>query len=460
MPASPSFETALVQFANDSEPWFRDKLRTLVGLRTVSPGGENIDEIRAAAEIARDLMVECGARAEVVECGGTPAILGRFTHPQPALELLIYNHFDVQPADGDAWTQPDPFDLVVAPDPVKGFVYRGRGATDDKGPALCGLRAASFIAQQGMPIDISFVWETEEEIGSAHFPEIVAKRREQMACDAVIVSDTIWPSARQPALSVGLRGMLAAVLTLRTARQEVHSGIAGGVARNPVRELCRVATLIEQASFWRTGIVPPTAQELEGLRTCGFDPAYFRAAHQLEKLETELPEEMMIRLGFRPTFEIHALTGGYQGRGVKTSIPGSAQLKISFRLVPPQVPIDIEAGLRQFIAHVNPDVDVEVHAHLTPFHGVQAGPVHDALVEAVLRTFGSKPVLMREGGAIGAVVTLQQMLGVPVHMLALSLPEHGYHAPNECFDWRQARGGIEAFARTFAILAGGAHVHS
>src|SRR5690606_14235325 len=159
------------------------------------------------------------------------------------------NHYDVQPANAANWEQDDPFRFEVREHPEREFYYLGRGTTDDKGPALCALRAAEWVARHELPIEVVLLWETEEEIGSPNFEDILRARRELLAGDAVIVSDTIWPSAEHPAISTGLRGGLLASLRLRTAAKEAHSGLTGGVARNPLRELASLAAAIGNAEF-------------------------------------------------------------------------------------------------------------------------------------------------------------------------------------------------------------------
>jgi acetylornithine deacetylase/succinyl-diaminopimelate desuccinylase-like protein len=186
---------------------------------------------------------------------------------------------------------------------------------------------------------------------------------------------------------------------------------------------------------------------------CGFDTEYFRNSYALEKLETDVPLEIMLRIWARPTFEVHGIAGGYGGPGVKTAVPKEAELKVSFRLVHGQDPIRIEENLRAFVAAVNPDVEVEAKARLLPYNGSLDGPACAAVREGMTRAFGKTPVAVREGGSIGAVPILTGRLGVPVAFLPLSLPEHGYHAPDEFFDWVQAAGGMRAFAHTFAALA-------
>lgn len=439
---------------DESEPWFRQNLRTLVEHRTVSPGKTGNDAIRAGAEAARRVMEAAGAAAELVECSGTPSVLARFTHPEPKARIVIYNHLDVQPADPRGWTQADPFAMGVRADAERGWLYEGRGTTDDKGPGLCAVRAASWAAAARLPIDITILWETEEEIGSPNFHEVVKARREALACDGVIVSDTIWPSRSQPAISIGLRGSLHAILRLRTASKAAHSGLVGGAARNPVRELAAIATIIDQARFWREGVCPPTPSDIDGFLRSGFELDYWKRAHGLERLETEIPLEIMLRVWMRPTFEVHGLAGGHTDPGVKTIVPEEAELKISFRLVPDQDVHAVGRSLVELVRALDPAVEVELAGFLEPYRGTTEGRIHEALTAALIETTGRSPVHVREGGSIGAVPILSDLLGVPVHFLPLSLPEHGYHAPNERFDWQQAKVGMMAFTKVFEKLAG------
>jgi acetylornithine deacetylase/succinyl-diaminopimelate desuccinylase-like protein len=446
---------ALDRHVADSEPWFRASLQTLVEHPTVSPGGGHEADIRRGAEAARDVIRALGGEADLIETGGTPAVLGGFTPAGARATVLVYNHLDVQPADPETWTRGEPFRFMVEEHAERGFLYRGRGTTDDKGPALAALCAAAYAARNGIPLAVRFLWETEEEIGSPHFAAAVTALagRPAPAPSAVIVSDSVWPSATVPAMSTGLRGGLNGLFRLRTAAKEAHSGMTGGVARNPIRELCLLAAEINGARFWHEGEIPPEPMEVAGFAASGFDPAYFKRSYGLEKVETEVPLEMMLRAWARPTFELHGLAGGYTGPGVKTAVPKEAELKWSFRLVHGQDPGRIEARLRDFVAAVNPDVEVTVTGRLSPYLGGLAGPAIAAVRHGMTRAFGREPVPVREGGSIGAVSILTDMLGVPVAFLPLSLPEHGYHAPDEFFDWRQAAGGMRAFVHAFAAYA-------
>ena len=450
-----AFLDGLKDQVSASEPWFREQLKTLVEHRTVSPGKTGDEEIVEGCKAALALMQASGAEAEIVETAGTPSILARFGHAVPRAKIVVYNHFDVQPADGRLWDKDDPFAFEVKEDAERGFLYLGRGTTDDKGPALCALRAAMFAQEAELPVEIQLLWETEEEIGSPNFNDVLSKKKDALTVDGIIVSDTIWPNAKVPAISIGLRGGVTFLCRLKTGNKNVHSGLAGGVARNPHRELMALATAIDNADFWKRGAEPIGPDEVAGFLGCDFDADYFKASHDLIHMATDVPLEMMMNMWARPTFEVHGLSGGYTGPGLKSIVPGEAELKASFRIVPDQSPAKIEADLRAFVAQFNSDVELEIFGCFEPYKSTATGLIHEAISDGMEAAFGRKPGLVREGGSIGAVPLMERTLGVPVHFLPLSLPEHGYHAPNERFDWKQARGGIEAFARVFEQLARG-----
>ena len=173
-----------------------------------------------------------------------------------------------------------------------------------------------------------------------------------------------------------------------------------------------------------------------------------------KSLRTTDGRDLMQRIWSRPTFEVHGVTGGYSGKGVKTVVPQKGEIKISMRLVPKQKPAKILKLLRSYVKKLNPDVRVVPDAVLEPYLGDFSGPYNDAAREAMKFGFGVEPALIREGGSIGAVVTMQKAFRVPITFLGLSLPEHGYHAPNEYFDWAQAAGGVKMFARYFEVVSG------
>jgi acetylornithine deacetylase/succinyl-diaminopimelate desuccinylase-like protein len=276
----------------------------------------------------------------------------------------------------------------------------------------------------------------------------------------VIVSDTIWISKGRPAVPYGLRGLLGARLILRTGEKDAHSGVTGGAARNPLAELMEVANACLDARTGRVKIpgfyndvVKPTKEEIKSFLKSGFQVNRFKEAYGFRSLRTQDPADVMRRIWASPTFEIHGLSGGYQGQGIKTVVSGHGELKVSMRLVPNQRPEKVFALLKKYVAKVNPHVKVEPEGMLHPFKGSFAGPYVDCVKRSIRAAFGKDPAFVREGGSIGAVVTMQKTWKVPILFMGLSLPEHGYHAPNEYYDWGQASGGMKAFAHYFKELA-------
>lgn len=435
---------------------FEERLAHMVEIPTVSMDPAHKPDIERGAQAAAALLRECGATsAEVVPTSGNPVVVGEFRAGDSCPTLTIYNHMDVQPAQEPEWKQ-EPFKFRK-----DGDRYFGRGSTDDKGPGLTALFAARYAADSGTRLNIRFVWEFEEEIGSPHFEEFIKRKLPSLRTDSVLVSDTIWLSADKPAIPYGLRGLKPARLVLRTGGKDAHSGLTGGAARNPVGELAQVISRLYDA---RTGkvfipgfykdVVKPTAAEIKSFKASGFNLKKFQAAHELKSLRTTNPLDVMVRIWASPTFEVHGIAGGYTGPGVKTVVPPWAETKISMRLVPKQDPKKVFGLLKKAVAKINKDVEVIEESGLEPYDGPFTGPYADAAREAVQFGFGTTPAFIREGGSIGAVVTMQKHLKAPIMCIGLSLPEHGYHAPNENYDWGQASGGIKTFAHYFAKAAG------
>jgi acetylornithine deacetylase/succinyl-diaminopimelate desuccinylase-like protein len=433
---------------------FEDLLGQMVEIPSISMDPAKTQDMRRMADLAAQVLTDMGADTRIVETGGYPIVSGGWTLGARYPTVTIYNHMDVQPAQEPQWEHA-PFAFKN-----EGGVYRGRGATDDKGPALAALFGARYVVDQGLPLNIRFLWELEEEIGSPNFGVGLKNRTDIPRPDSVMVSDTIWIAKGQPAMPYGLRGLVGARLTLRTGSKDAHSGVTGGAARNPLAELMEVAQACVNAKtgevkipgFYKD-VVKPTKDEITSFLKSGFQVKRFKEAYGLTSLRTDDPAEVTRRIWAAPTFEIHGLSGGYHGPGVKTIVPGSGELKITMRLVPNQTPEKAFALLKKYVSKINPSVKVEPDGMLHPFKGSFKGPYVDCVKRASMAAFGKEPAFIREGGSIGAMVTMQKAWKVPILFLGLSLPEHGYHAPNEYFDWGQASGGMKAFSHYFAELA-------
>jgi acetylornithine deacetylase/succinyl-diaminopimelate desuccinylase-like protein len=440
----------LQSYAKTQRPDYERVLKEIVEIPSVSVEPQRKGEVRRAAEYAAKLLESFGGRATIYETKGHPIVYGRFDKSDRYPTVTVYNHLDVQPAEGPDWNT-QPFSFVR-----QGDRYFGRGTTDDKGPAITALFGARYAFKNDIPVNIHFLWELEEEIGSPNFETTIRANAKEFATRSVVVSDTVWVSRERPAAPAGLRGLQGFRFDLQTGETDQHSGTAGGAARNPVTELCQ---LIAECVDGKTGrvkipgfykdVVAPTKKELEDLKKCGFTVKDFKKDHLFRSLRVNDALEVMKRIWMMPTFEVHGIAGGYQGPGVKTVIPPKATAIVSCRLVPNQDPKKIVKMVKDFVKSKNPDVKVSAEHELPAYQGKTTGPYADAVRGAMHFAFGKEPVFVREGGSIGAVLSMERVLKSPVFFLGLSLPEHGYHAPNENFDWPQAEGGMAAFADYF-----------
>ncbi len=455
MTSEPLSRAGLAEFAAQRRPEFERRLAELVDIPSVSVDPAHAADVRRCAETAVDLLQSVGAvSAELVETAGHPLVFGRLTDVPEWPTVTLYNHLDVQPADGDDW-RTDPFRMET----LDGR-YIGRGATDDKGPALTALFGALAARAADVPLNVAFLWELEEEVGSEHFASAITEHASRLKTDVVVVSDTVWVTRGKPSSPAGLRGMQPFRLTLRTAAADLHSGITGGVVRNPLAELMQVVSTCFDARTGRV-LIPGFYDEVEPLTladedaflSSGFSVETFKRDHHVTSLRESDALEVMRRLWAMPTFEVHGVVGGYTGPGVKAAIPPAAEVKLSCRLVPNMTCARTLARIRAFVAERFPDVELHAESGLDPYRGATTGPLAEAVRAAYRFGFGADVVFTREGGSIGAVPTMESVLGAPVVFLGLSLPEHGYHAPNEFFDWEQAEGGMATFAHFFEQIA-------
>jgi acetylornithine deacetylase/succinyl-diaminopimelate desuccinylase-like protein len=447
---------SLAAWAKREREQFEATLKEFVEIPTVSADPDRLPDIRKLAERAAGLVRELGGVAQIIETKGNPLVHGRFDGGGSGPAVTVYNHLDVQPASRE--TEPwktDPFVFTK-----QGDRYFGRGTTDDKGPALSALWGMRAAREAGVRANVQVLWEFEEEIGSENFEPAVKEHAASLATGHVIVSDTIWVSRKQPACPAALRGLQGFELVLETGSTDQHSGVTGGAARNPIGELMKLVSQMHDATTGKVKIkgfyddvVPPTRRELDEFRSSGFTIQQFKKDHSFKSIRSNDPLDVMKRIWAMPTFEVHGVVGGYSGPGIKTIIPPRAAVKVSCRLVANQDPKKILRMVKAFVKEHNPDVKVVPEGSMYPYQAPTTGPLADTVREAMKFAFGREPVFVREGGSIGAVVSMDKVLKCPVMFLGLSLPEHGYHAPNENYDWQQAAGGMAAFAKYFELIA-------
>ena len=365
----------------------------------------------------------------------TPRVKSKTKRPH----YMVYGHYDVQP--------PEPFHLWTSPpfEPrVVGREIFARGSTDNKGQNFAHLKAVEAYLATGTPLpcDLTFVLEGEEEVGSASLSGFLKTHRRELACEAVVISDTGMPSPQHPALGYSLRGIRAFEITLHGPNRDLHSGGFGGAVDNPAMALSQMLAQLRDKNGRITipgfyeGVTPLTAYERKEYSRLPGTDAQLQKLIGVKKLFGERGFSSSEQRSARPTFEINGLTSGYQGEGSKTIIPAWARAKITCRLVPNQKPETIRKAVLTHLKKIcPPTVRMEVEAG----HGAEAylvsptGPAAQASLRALEKAFGYKPILMREGGSIPIVNQFKKILGADSLLLGLGLPDDNAHSPNEKF---------------------------
>jgi acetylornithine deacetylase/succinyl-diaminopimelate desuccinylase-like protein len=373
---------------------------------SISSLPEHAADVRASAEWCADRLARAGLEhVELLETAGHPAAYADWLHAGPtAPTVLVYGHHDVQPVDPlDLWRHP-PFEPTV----VHGECL-ARGAIDDKGQVLYEIEAArGLLSGDGrLPVNLKFLVEGEEEVGSPHFEALLAARADQLRCDVVLVSDTGMWAADVPSTCVGMRGLVAFDVVLRTADTDLHSGLYGGAVANPLHLAASVAAGLHDdrgrvtVPGFYDRVRPLGADEEASLAALPFDESAWAAEAGARRLEGEAGWSTLARIGYRPTAEVVGLHGGYGGDGIKTIVPATANLKLTFRLVADQRPDEVEAAFRSWFAARVPD---GVEATVTALGGVAPAltpvehPAVGALSRAIERVWGTAPLFTREGG--------------------------------------------------------------
>jgi acetylornithine deacetylase/succinyl-diaminopimelate desuccinylase-like protein len=431
-----------------------------LGIPGISSLPEHAADVRRSARWCADRLADAGLNhLHVVETDGHPAVYADWLHAGPdAPTVLVYGHHDVQPVDPlELWRHP-PFEPVI----IDGECL-ARGAIDDKGQVLYEIEAVrGLLALDGrLPVNVKFLVEGEEEIGSPHFEACLSARRAQFACDVIVVSDTGMWAADVPSTCVGMRGLVAFDLVLRTADTDLHSGMFGGAVTNPVHLAASLVAALhdEHGRVTVPGfydrVRPLGPDEEASLAALPFDESAWAAESGVRRLEGEAGWSTLARIGYRPTAEVVGFHGGYGGEGIKTIVPATVNLKVTFRLVADQRPDEVEPAFRAWLAA---RVPAEVELTVTAVGGVAPAltpvehPAVGALSRAIERVWGTAPLFTREGGS-GPEEALGRVLDAPVLFLGVGLPGDRLHAPNERMVMDQFWKGLLAAGELWHELA-------
>jgi succinyl-diaminopimelate desuccinylase len=455
----------LADYLSENAPRFEDELCELLRIPSVSADPAHAADVARAADWVAGQFRAMGLPTEVVSARslgveGHPLVLAE-TPPVPdAPVAVVYGHYDVQPPEPFELWQTPPFE----PDRRDGNLY-ARGATDDKGQMLTHLKSTeAWLKTEGrLPLQLKFVIEGEEECGGQVLSHYLARHADRLRCDCIVISDGAQFAPDVPAICLGLRGIAAFELRLRGPERDLHSGSFGGTVTNPLNALTQMlAALVDQQGRVRVpgfydDVVELTDREKAQLAELPFDEeAYLREVGVDATAAGEQRYSLLERRWIRPTFDLHGLSGGYQGEGAKTVLPSHAMAKFSFRLVPRQDPQQITESLRAFLHDRCPaGIRMElVEAHGSPGVLVSAGsPYVAAAGRAIGAAFGRGPVFTREGGSIPIVSELGDRLGADVLLLGWGQNDDNTHAPNEKFSLEDFHRGIHASAQLWRELA-------
>lgn len=433
-----------------------EELCDFLRIPSISTNPEYRPQINKGAEFAQAALKRAGIEhTELIENGGHPLVYGEYTGAEGAPTVLCYGHYDVQPPDPlEQWTSP-PFEPAVR----DGNIY-ARGSADDKGQVMIQLKAVEALrAVHGrLPVNLKFLFEGEEETGGHAIESFVPKATEKLKADAALICDTALFAPDLPTLCIGLRGLVYVEIEVEAASHDLHSGLYGGVAPNPLNALAWILAGLKtpDGKIRIPGIYDsvqkPSPSERGSWRRLPFDAERMRAEEIGASALTGEKKHPLERMWARPTLDVHGIVGGYIGAGAKTVIPARATAKVSIRLVPNQNPQQVLAGLETRVQELTPP---GVKTRVVKIHDAPPllidpdNPYIDKAARVFSQVFGRKTVFVRSGGSIPVVALFVDQLKVPAIMMGFGLPDDNLHAPNEKFSLSNFFRGVETVARFF-----------
>lgn len=443
----------IIRFIESNHDRYLDELNGFLKIPSVSTDPDRAADVRQAAEYAADQLRSAGMDAvEVIPTDGHPFVYAERIVDPSKKTVLVYGHYDVQPPEPlDLWETP-PFEPTIR----DGELY-GRGTADDKGQVFIHFKSAEAYDRLGkpLPVNLKFLVEGEEEIGSTHLDAFIRENLDRLKADTVLISDTAMFGKDTPSICCGLRGLTYLQIDVQGANGDLHSGSFGGAVGNPGFALVSMLGSLKDADDRITipgfydRVREVSQRERDDFASLPFDVEDFKKGLGLKALWGERGYTPLERVWSRPTLEVNGLLSGFTGEGAKTVLPEKAMAKISCRLVPDQDPDEITELVERHLKSITPDyVDVRV----TRMHGGHpwvADLEHPALVaaaNAVERGWGKRPVFQREGGSIPVVATFDELLNVPTVLLGIGLPDENAHAPNEKLNLDNFYRGIKASA--------------
>ena len=450
----------IIDFINVNRDRYLDELKVLLAIPSISALPQHAGDVKRCAEWCADEMRRIGLQnVRLIETPGNPVVYGDWLGAPGAPTILFYGHYDVQPVDPlELWESP-PFEATVR----DGEIY-ARGSADDKGQVFMHLKAVeAHLKQSGrLPVNMKFILEGEEEVGSVNLDDFVRAHRSDLAADVVVISDSPMFARGVPSICYGLRGLVYCQIDLRGSSTDLHSGSFGGAVANPAFVLAQMLAQMKdrggrvKITGFYDDVVPLQEEERKAWASLPFNERKYKKDFGIPKVYGETDYTTLERTWARPTFEVNGLLSGFTGEGAKTVLPAVAMAKVSMRLVPNQDPDKIA---KLFEAHVLDIAPKTVDVKVTRMHGGKPwmtsydNPFVKAAGRAIEKGFGQKPVYTREGGSIPVVSTFQEELGLPSVLFGVGLPDENAHAPNEKLDVGNFHSGIVASAILYDEIA-------
>lgn len=452
----PTIPADLAAWCTANDQHALDELFALLRIPSVSARSEHKNDCAAAARFVADGLTRIGFTATIEPTPGHPIVVGEWRGAgTDAPTLLIYGHYDVQPAEPlELWTSP-----AFEPTIRDGRIY-ARGSVDDKGQLHLHLRALeAHLAVRGtLPVNVIVLAEGEEEVGSANLEAFLEREKTRLACDAVVISDSTMFAPGIPSILSSLRGMAYLEINVQGAQGDLHSGMYGGAVVNPAMALARILATMHDADGriaipgFYDDVRPFPDHVRAAMRELPFSDAQLMHEVGVTALGGEAGYTTLERLWTRPTCEVNGLLSGYTGEGAKTVLPAKSMAKVSFRLVPDQDPAVIAALVDAHVQRVAPpgvSVTVEYLHGGRPWRADLQGPIIEAGKLALEAAFGRAPVITGEGGSIPVVGDFERILGAPVLLMGFGLPGENAHAPDEWIAVANYQTGIRAAAALY-----------
>ena len=436
-------------YQQEHQDRFLNELLDLLRIPSISADSQYKGDVARCATAVKDSLLQAGCtHAEICPTDGHPIVYGEIIIDPAKPTVLVYGHYDVQPADPlDLWHS-GPFEPVIK----EGKIF-ARGACDDKGQMFMHVKALEVMAKTNtLPCNVKLMIEGEEEVGSSNLGMFLENNKEKLKADIVLVSDTSMISMEHPSLETGLRGLAYMEVEVTGPNRDLHSGVYGGAVANPINILCKmIASLHDENNYITIPAFYDKVDNLSDAEKAALNNAPFDLQEYKDELGVadvwgEKGYSTLERTGTRPTLDVNGIWGGYTGEGAKTVLPSKAFAKISMRLVPHQNSDEIAAIFQQHFESIAP---ASVKVKVTPHHGGEPvvtptdSKAYQAAAKAIQTTFGKEPIPTRGGGSIPIIALFEKILGLKTVLMGFGLDNDNIHSPNEKYDVANYFKGIE-----------------